>query len=549
MQAQSKPSRGTKRAHANRVFSSDEDEPAGAAPAPSKRARSSKANAIFSDDESTQSLSTAANMTAVDADVDICIESDDDSDDEQPVRAEWASAERRSLNTSQSGNAPNPSFPNTPGAPRATMYVEIPRSPLVRKLPSPVVELPPPPRPTLSIRNPSNVKAGILSSPLSPPGPFNTSNDAAAAKSSPPSEAASSKQPTKKRTSTSNTPSVKKRTNVKKTPVAISSSEESDFDDPDVVDEDEDLSDEPDDEPTPRRSNAASGASKVKGKGIISSKASKSAKGKTTTADAVIPPSRNASKKSTPAGSVAPPAKRAHVEEDSAVASSTTPKSGAGESQPPPAKKPKFPPMTKKSSGTATGTGSGSGTPTPSGSKPPEKSASSSTLSTSTVRRPPPNPNAKKGGDIDLNNADEYNKLFGISSGPSTPKPTKPSTTSTITSNFRYAEQKAREVAAKREAARLQREKDWEPILVTTQTNCFDLMASGDRIRAYEAKLWKEQRYMYITQIAAGWYTMPPPVPGVPPHRLPPPVPSPAALSAPDAAIPTTESQPMDVDA
>jgi len=35
------------------------------------------------------------------------------------------------------------------------------------------------------------------------------------------------------------------------------------------------------------------------------------------------------------------------------------------------------------------------------------------------VRRPPPVPGAKKGGDIDLNNLDEYNKLFGIAGGSS----------------------------------------------------------------------------------------------------------------------------------
>jgi len=170
---------------------------------------------------------------------------------------------------------------------------------------------------------------------------------------------------------------------------------ESEFDDPDVVPE-ADLSGL-EDVPAP-----SAASSKSKTRGLVLSGKGRGGTGKKKAAEPnVAVRDESSSGKRAPA-SVMPPAKRPHAEDDTA----SPVEQGATEQ--PLAKKSRLPPIPKKSN-IANGTASaGSNTPT---NKP--NTATAAVLPAG-VRRPPPVPGAKKGGDIDLNNLDEYNKLFGI---------------------------------------------------------------------------------------------------------------------------------------
>lgn len=170
---------------------------------------------------------------------------------------------------------------------------------------------------------------------------------------------------------------------------------ESEFDDPDVVVED-DLSGFEDNVPT----------SKSKNRGPILFGKGRGGTGKRKVVLITRDESSSGKKAST---SAMPPAKRLHAEDDI-----SSPGEQAASTEPPPAKRSKLPPIPKKSNIATNGTASvGSNTPT---SKP---NASATAVLPAGVRRPPPFPGAKKGGDIDLNNLDEYNKLFGIAGGSS----------------------------------------------------------------------------------------------------------------------------------
>ncbi|KAF9514604.1 hypothetical protein BS47DRAFT_1381910 [Hydnum rufescens UP504] len=188
--------------------------------------------------------------------------------------------------------------------------------------------------------------------------------------------------------------------------------------------------------------------------------------------------------------------KRSRAEADDGAGTASTSK---GTNEPdatePVVKKPKLPSMRKKSqAGNAS-------VPVP---------KAPITAPVPPARPPAPKP---KSTEVDLNNQDEYNKLFGIS-GSSTPNAAKKSAPVTTSStNYKTAEQKAREIAAARERANIEREQEW------LANNTFDLQASGDRIRAYETKLWEERRYMYMSQVASAWIVLPPaPVDTIPPQ-------------------------------
>lgn len=171
------------------------------------------------------------------------------------------------------------------------------------------------------------------------------------------------------------------------------SDSESDFDDPDVV-VDDDLSglDNDDDDNRSARGANTSAPSKLKGRGIIMT----NAKGKATAqkkkaakeSEAIAISARNEGASS----SKKPPAKRSSSEDKDSNAAASE------QSQPPPAKKAKLPAVPRKS-GAPSGLRT-SGLPATPATRP------------SLAKQPSV---AKKGGDIDLNNADEYNKLFGIS--------------------------------------------------------------------------------------------------------------------------------------
>ncbi|KAF8329146.1 uncharacterized protein EI90DRAFT_1453515 [Cantharellus anzutake] len=117
-----------------------------------------------------------------------------------------------------------------------------------------------------------------------------------------------------------------------------------------------------------------------------------------------------------------------------------------------------------------------------------------------------------KASEVDLSNPDEYAKLFGITTSSASKKST-PSSQATPT-NYKASEQRAIEIQHAREQARIDREKDWD------SSNTFDMQYAAECIRAYEEKIWKERRYMYMTQVAAAWAMKPErPGPEVVPHR------------------------------
>ena len=177
---------------------------------------------------------------------------------------------------------------------------------------------------------------------------------------------------------------------------------ESEFDDPDVVMED-DLSDN-----VPVSSIAIS---KSKGRRPTPSGKGRGGATKKKASEPVVVARDESSGGKKASTSAVPPAKRPRAEE---IATSSPLEQAAAPE--PPVKKSKLPPIPRKSNiGSITnGTASaGSNTPT---SKP--NTGATPVLSAS-VRRPPPVSGVKKGGDIDLNNLDEYNKLFGIATGSS----------------------------------------------------------------------------------------------------------------------------------